>query len=367
MGGQWFLETVASDGSRVRYTVDSFPFRVGRETGNTMAIDALGLSRRHAEFSEDISGRLRVADLNSTNGTFVNRERITGSYLLAENDIIHFGNTEFRLGRLPAERTMLKAPADMRTVVVTPGSALSENFLTFERPLIELISGRGLSGAAQGIFSSQDSALFGYELLGRSTHPDLPNSPLRLFQMAARADMETALSEAFRAHGVATLGPRLTDEALFLNTHPGETFQPRFFGELERMRTQHPSLRVVLEIHETAIMETMKMRELAARLKDLDIRFAYDDFGAGQARLNELGEVPAHFVKFDMGLIREIHQASASKRRVVGDLVRLVNDLGSITLAEGIELEEEAQACRDFGFQLLQGYLLGKPQALDTV
>ncbi|MBN8224202.1 MAG: FHA domain-containing protein, partial [Xanthomonadales bacterium] len=43
--------------------------------------------------------RTRLTDLNSTNGTFVNRKRIEGSCLLQENDIIHFFTAEFRLRR----------------------------------------------------------------------------------------------------------------------------------------------------------------------------------------------------------------------------------------------------------------------------
>jgi EAL domain-containing protein (putative c-di-GMP-specific phosphodiesterase class I) len=111
-------------------------------------------------------------------------------------------------------------------------------------------------------------------------------------------------------------------------------------------------------------MEIARMRELAARLKDIGVRFAYDDFGAGQARLNELGEVPAHFVKFDMGLVRGLHQASLGKQKLVGELVRLVRELGSVALAEGIEAEADAALCRQMGFDLIQGYLTGKPVPL---
>jgi EAL domain-containing protein (putative c-di-GMP-specific phosphodiesterase class I) len=93
---------------------------------------------------------------------------------------------------------------------------------------------------------------------------------------------------------------------------------------LERLRRTALAPNLVVEVHETAVMEVQRMRELAARLREIGVRFAYDDFGAGQARLNELGEVPAHFVKFDMGLIRGIHEASERKKRVVSDLVRLV-------------------------------------------
>jgi EAL domain-containing protein (putative c-di-GMP-specific phosphodiesterase class I) len=45
----------------------------------------------------------------------------------------------------------------------------------------------------------------------------------------------------------------------------------------------------------------------------------------------------------------------------VRSLVRLVRDLDAVALAEGVETEAEAAACRDMGFELLQGYLTGRP------
>jgi EAL domain-containing protein (putative c-di-GMP-specific phosphodiesterase class I) len=36
-------------------------------------------------------------------------------------------------------------------------------------------------------------------------------------------------------------------------------------------------------------------------------------------------------------------------------------------LAEGVEDEEEAQACIEMGFQLIQGYLTGKPIPADSL
>jgi EAL domain-containing protein (putative c-di-GMP-specific phosphodiesterase class I) len=364
---KWFLETIATDGSHMKHNVGEFPFRVGRDASNHLAVAALGLSRHHAELSEDITGRLRLTDLDSTNGTFVNRNRVSGSCLLTENDIIHFGNAEYRLGTTQVGRTVLVPTNDMRTVMVPTGTTLSENFVQLEAQFLELLQGKGLSGAAQPIVNSADSSLFAYELLGRSKHPELPASPLRLFQLANALGREAALSEAFRRYGIHAIAARLKGTAVFVNTHPSETFEESFFMALRQALAEFPGLNLVVEVHETAVMETQRMRELAARLTDIGVRFAYDDFGAGQARLNELGEVPAHFVKFDMGLIRDIHLASDRKRRVVGDLVKLVHDLGSVSLAEGVETEAEAVVCRDMGFQLIQGYLTGKPVMLEAV
>jgi EAL domain-containing protein (putative c-di-GMP-specific phosphodiesterase class I) len=365
----WYLETLAADGSRVVHEISKLPFRVGRDPANDLAEGAMGLSRRHAELGADISGRLRLTDFDSTNGTFVNRERVNGSVLLADNDVIHFANAEFRVRlRNDEGATFVGRPTGVdaeRTVIVPAGRGLSQNFVPREREFKDLLRGQGLSGALQPIVDMRTREPVAYEWLGRGRHPDLPQSPIHLFQMAARLDRESELSQAFRDHGIKTVSARYKGTTLFVNTHPKETFDEGFLQALARLQDDPSAPRLVVEVHETAVMEVERMKELAARLKDIGVRFAYDDFGAGQARLNELGEVPAHFVKFDMGLIRGIDMASERKQKVVGDLVRLVTDLGSVPLAEGVETEAEAEVCRLMGFKLVQGYLTGKPVPVD--
>ena len=46
---------------------------------------------------------------------------------------------------------------------------------------------------------------------------------------------------------------------------------------------------------------------------------------------------------------------------MLSSLVQMVHDLGIAALAEGIEKEEEHEACLEIGFELAQGYLYGKP------
>ena len=365
-----FLESVAADGTRVTHTIHRLPFRIGREADNELAVEARGLSRHHAVLSLSPGGELLLTDLNSTNGTYVNRTRLTGPLVLSEGDVIHFGAAEFRYGvPTTAMRTHpADVDADQRTMIVsTQPRGLSSNFVREERPFREFLEGRGMSAAAQPIVQAQGGAVFAYELLGRCEHPELRYSPIHLFKLAATLDLEVELSSAFRAHGVQALAPRLQGEHLFVNAHPLETFSDNFFEDLRALRHGPGRPLLVLEVHESAVVEVPRMRELAARLKDIDVRFAYDDFGAGQARLNELWEVPAHFVKFDMGLIRGIHEAGEAKRRGLAGLVRQVLDLGSVPLAEGVELEAEAALCREMGFQLIQGYLTGRPMPVTAV
>lgn len=360
----WVLEGVAADGSRVRHELNQFPCHIGRDPGNELVVPSSGLSRRHAEFQLDVTGQLRLVDLNSSNGSFVNRERINGSVLLTEGDVLHFATVEFRLLRRGSFQETAPYEDIGRTVIVPSGLSLPAHFVPKERQFFEFLQGKGLSGAIQPIVQARGGQLFAWELLGRSTHPELPSSPIRLFNMATQLGREVELSAALREFGVRSLAPHARDMPLFVNTHPKETFEESFLESLARLQQDCPQLQLVVEIHENAVMEVDRMRELAARLNDMGLRFAYDDFGAGQARLNELGDVPPHFVKFDMGLVHDIHLASERKQLVVADLVKLVHELGSQALAEGVELEQEAAVCRQMGFDLIQGYLTGRPGPL---
>ena len=361
MEKQWSLESVGADGVHTDFVITQLPCKVGRSKENDLVIANLGLSRAHAVLARDISGQIRLIDENSTNGTFVNRHRVEGYCLLNENDIIHFASAEFKLRMHLVDQSTEQPFDEMHTMLMPENTALSEHFISNEAEFDELIMGHGLSGAAQPIVDAVTRQIIGYEQLGRANHPRLPTTPIELFGIAEAMDRETDLSSAFRDFGVSRFAPRIFGNTVFINAHPKETFSEVFFASLERLRLASPNLGIVVEIHESAVTDTEKLRDLANKLAQLDIRFAYDDFGAGQARLLELADVPAHFVKFDMTLIRGLHKASERKRQVVRDLVRMVLATGSIPLAEGVEDEEEAKICVEMGFQLIQGYLTGRP------
>lgn len=366
MEKQWSLESLSADGSHIDFVITRLPCSIGRSKENDLVIANLGLSRRHAVLARDISGQLRLVDENSTNGTFVNRQRIDGYCLLNENDIIHFASAEFKLRLRLVEQSAIQPFDEMHTMLMPANMSLSENFVPNESEFDELILGRGLSSAAQPIVDAETREIVGYELLGRANHPQLPKTPIELFGLAEAMDREIDLSLAFRNCGINTFAQRLSGNTLFVNAHPKEMFSSLFFDSLERIRKAMPELSIVVELHESAVTSVAELRDLANRLANLSIRFAFDDFGAGQARLLELADVPAHFVKFDMSLIRGLHKASERKRQVVRDLVQMVLATGSIPLAEGVEDEEEAKACLEMGFKLIQGYLTGKPIQADS-
>jgi EAL domain-containing protein (putative c-di-GMP-specific phosphodiesterase class I) len=363
----WWLERIAADGTPLAVPLRPLPFRIGRDDDNQLVVIAPGVSRHHARLDLQ-RGALVLTDLGSTNGTWVNRSRIEGPRALAVHDIVHVGDAEFRVRRadLPSPETGPVHAEGERTVIAPVGATLSEHFVANEAQFRAFLAGEGMTAALQPILTL-DGQLFAWELLGRCTKPGLPAAPMQLFSLAARLHCEAELSASFRRHGVQAVMAKRRQATLFANAHPRETFEPAFVAGIAALMRAHPGLQLVVEIHEAAVVDTARMKDLAARLAELEVRFAYDDFGAGQARLVELGEVPPHFVKFDIGLVHGLHAAGPRKQRLVADLVRLVNDLGSVPLAEGIEAEADGALCRDMGFRLFQGFLVGKPMPVEAL
>ena len=68
--------------------------RVGRSRDNDVILDHSSVSRYHIELFYDEFGNVFLTDLNSSNGTFVNGRRITGSVQLNHNDIVKAGMSD---------------------------------------------------------------------------------------------------------------------------------------------------------------------------------------------------------------------------------------------------------------------------------
>lgn len=74
------------------------PIVVGREGADVLLEDP-EVSRRHARLIPVENGDLVVEDLDSSNGTWVNGERVEGRRSLVEGDRVRFGETVWRIGR----------------------------------------------------------------------------------------------------------------------------------------------------------------------------------------------------------------------------------------------------------------------------
>ncbi len=358
MTKKWLLEGyIGKDGILLRIPLDRLPVTVGRDPLSSLPILKSEISRNHAVFDEE-DGNLYLTDLGSTNGTFINHQRLNGRSLVQYGDVIHFASYALRLLDDGEGNDILD---DSATQFVQ--APRQNNLPTGLRELQLLLSEKALRFEYQPIVTL-DGDLYAYELLGRGQRQDLPQAPVALFHIAESVQGKALeLSRLMRNNGVQQVERLMPGQKVFVNTHPSELADiGALLQDVDALAGNCRNTALVLEIHEDAIADVGALREFSLELQKRNILLAYDDFGAGQARLLELVDVPVAYVKFDMGLIRGLHQAPNSKRQMVNALAQMTHSLGIKNLAEGVEVQAELDLCADMGFDLIQGYYFSKPR-----
>jgi EAL domain-containing protein (putative c-di-GMP-specific phosphodiesterase class I) len=360
---RWYLESLVEGGRQLRrIAVQPLPFRVGRLPDLALTLASDSVSKEHGELFL-MGGTLHVRDLGSKNGTFVNSERV-GEAPVREGDILHFAQVEFRVGRQEIDGG--EEPGLEPSTVSLGDMKLPEQFMEGTRELPELLRERKVTALFQPIVSLPSGTLAGYEALGRGRHPRLPEAPLDLFRIAAGVGAEAELSQLFRETALE-LVLKSRFPALFLNVHPSELEKAGLVPAVVEARQKVPHLRLTLEVHEGALADLASVDRLRTQLSRSGVGIAYDDFGAGQARLLELAEVPPHYLKFDMSFVRGIDTAPASRQRLLTSLVSVARDLLVYTVAEGVETAEEADVCMRIGFTHAQGFFFGRPRPIEEI
>jgi EAL domain-containing protein (putative c-di-GMP-specific phosphodiesterase class I) len=348
----WLLTGQVSEHEPVRsINIDSSPFRVGRSSsGSALTIPRPTVSNAHAEFVLD-GNALRVRDLGSTNGTFVNGVPIHHECALNHGDLIQFADVVFRVALQKVQKgstTLGDNSADRALALIQFDKLMVDGaVVAFFQPLVAL----------------DRVETVGYEVLGRSRLFGL-NEPQAMFRAAAALNSQGELSRMFRMAGIREGRHLPGSPNLFLNTHPVELTEFELLElSLRELRDYRPNEPLTLEIHEAAVTDACRMTRLGEVLRDLNIGLAYDDFGAGQARLVELAEARPDYLKFDLKLIQGIEHAPTHKVKLLENLVRLSRDMGVVPVAEGIESQGEHETCQQIGFTLGQGYFYGKAMA----
>jgi EAL domain-containing protein (putative c-di-GMP-specific phosphodiesterase class I) len=122
-----------------------------------------------------------------------------------------------------------------------------------------------------------------------------------------------------------------------------------------------------IEVTESHIMEDIEKNlvKLAA-IRDLGVRIALDDFGTGFSSLAYVAKLPVHTVKVDRSFVAGMLTDSGAMT-LVSTVISLAHALKLETVAEAVEVEEQAKMLRLLRCDQMQGYLISKPLPFDDL
>jgi EAL domain-containing protein (putative c-di-GMP-specific phosphodiesterase class I) len=232
--------------------------------------------------------------------------------------------------------------------------------------LVDMLSEKRVTSHYQPIVYAKDTReVFAYEALLRGIEPDgALVSPGRMLPVARDADLLFQLDLAARLSAVreaCRLGLRVP---LFINFTPTAIYDPTYCLRSTVAATAElgiPPSHVVFEIIESDhTPDANHLKSLIAFFRQAGFRVALDDLGAGYSSLNLIHQLRPDIMKLDMELIRGIHQDSY-KASITEKLLELAQKLGILTVAEGIETQEELRWVKAHGVDFVQGYLIAKP------
>ena len=122
-----------------------------------------------------------------------------------------------------------------------------------------------------------------------------------------------------------------------------------------------PRKLITIEITESTIGRNFDyMKEQVIRFQKLGFPVWMDDFGSGYSSLELLQSLRFDLVKFDMSFLKKLDEGEDGKK-VLTELMRMVNALGLDTVCEGVETEKKVRFLQEIGCSKLQGYYFCRP------
>jgi diguanylate cyclase (GGDEF)-like protein len=239
-----------------------------------------------------------------------------------------------------------------QTVALALAGAIRERqFRLFYQPILNLTTG----------------SIEGLEALLRWKHPELGDIDPELFISVAeeRALIHDvgmwALKQACR--DAANWHQRVT---VAVNFSPIQFLRPGLTMRVALVlaETGLDPHRLEIEVTENVLLSQPELAlKIFRELKELGVRISLDDFGTGYSSLSYFREFPFDKVKIDRSFVANLD--GFSSKEIVRSVLELSRSLGISVVAEGVETTLQLNTLRELGCELVQGYLVSRPQPVE--
>ncbi|OCC24800.1 diguanylate cyclase [Croceicoccus estronivorus] len=213
-------------------------------------------------------------------------------------------------------------------------------------------------------FATEDDRLVGAEALARWQHPQIGRVGAGiLFTIAERADHVAQLSHHIAAKALTGASDWPDSLRLSLNVTPADLAAASFANSIAAVVVEAGFApdRLTLEITEQSLVSDLERSAVSLRkLRDIGIRIALDDFGAGFCNFRYLKLLPLHYIKLDRIMVDDVLD-DARDLAVFRGILAMAKALDLKVIAEGIENEDQRALIAQEGCDYYQGFLRAHP------
>jgi PAS domain S-box-containing protein/diguanylate cyclase (GGDEF)-like protein len=220
----------------------------------------------------------------------------------------------------------------------------------------------------QPIVESKTGLVTSAEALLRWTHHTLGAiSPVEFIPVAEESGLIVPITDWVLSTVVRQMGEwdgqGVLPKRVFLNISGQQFLRGNLTHRLIELLDGQPHLRshLGLEITEQAAVRDLKVAvRTLSELADIGVQVAIDDFGSGYSSLSYVQQLPVAKLKIDRAFIIDVPE-NTRNAALVRAAVGMAHGLGLVTVAEGVETEEQREFLASTGCDQLQGYLFGRP------
>ncbi|AOF83626.1 diguanylate cyclase domain protein [Methyloversatilis sp. RAC08] len=218
-----------------------------------------------------------------------------------------------------------------------------------------------------------DRHIVGVEALVRWPHPEWGMvSPSRFVPVAEESGIIEAMGRWVlrrACHDIVGLADSEGQQMrLAVNVSVRQFLHDDFVGQVLEVlaETGFPAASLELEITESTLQVIERTAGILDALKRLGVSISIDDFGTGYSSLSVLRGLPIDRIKIDRSFIIDLTE-SDDARAMIDAMLTLGRSLRMITIAEGIELDAQAELLGRLGCAEGQGFLFARPMPLDSL
>ena len=187
-----------------------------------------------------------------------------------------------------------------------------------------------------------------------------------IIYLTAYADRETLQrAKITEPHGYLIKPFEERELFISINVSRRQLTSPGFAARVARMldSADLEARWLTLEITESTLMQNVEVAaSVLEELRRMGVRLAIDDFGTGYSSLSVLRGLPIDRIKIDRSFIIDLTE-SDDARAMIEAMLALGRSLRMTTIAEGIELSEQAELLLRLGCSEGQGYLFARPMS----